>query len=96
MQKLGLISQKKKIDYDSLKDDKIKIITFDIPERERWKRAWLREALATLEFAMLHQSVWIGKNKIPEQFLEDLRDMNLLKYVHILEVSASGTLKEIS
>ena len=96
MQKLGLISQKKKIDYDSLEDNKIKIITFDIPERERWKRAWLREALMFLGFSMLHKSVWVGKNKIPEQFLEDLRDMNLIKYTHILEVSASGTLKEIS
>lgn len=93
-EKLGLINKKKKPEYDSIKDNKVKIITFDIPERERWKRAWLREALSAQNFSMLHQSVWIGKNKIPEQFLEDLRDMNLIKYVHILEVNASGTVKE--
>lgn len=94
-EKLGLINKKKKPEYDSIKDNKVKIITFDIPERERWKRAWLREALTAQEFSMLHQSVWIGKNKIPEQFLVDLRDMNLIKYVHILKVSAFGTVKEL-
>lgn len=96
LEKLGLINQKKKIGYDFSKDNKIKIITFDIPEQERWKRAWLREALLALEFSILHQSVWIGKNQIPERFLEDLRDMNLLKYIHILEVSALGTIKELT
>lgn len=94
-EKLGLINKKKKPEYDSVKDNKVKIITFDIPERERWKRAWLREALVAQEFSMLHQSVWVGKNKIPEQFLEDLRDIKLINYIHILEVSASGTIKEL-
>lgn len=94
-EKLGLINKKKKHEYDSVKDNKVKIITFDIPERERWKRAWLREALSIQNFSMLHQSVWVGKNKIPEQFLEDLHDMNLIKHVHILEVNASGTIKEL-
>lgn len=93
--KLGLINKRKRLEYDSTKDNKVKIITFDIPERERWKRAWLREALTAQNFSMLHQSVWVGKNKIPEQFLEDLRDLNLIKHVHILKVNASGTMKEL-
>lgn len=96
LEKLGVISKKKKITYNSKTDNKLKIIVFDIPERERWKRAWLREALNALEFSMLQQSVWIGKNKVPEQFLEDLRDMRLFDRIHILEVSASGTLRSLS
>lgn len=95
LEKLGFYKRKKETKYDAIKDTKIKIIVFDIPEHERWKRAWLREALTALEFSMLQKSVWIGKNKIPEQFLEDLRDMRLLHHIHILEVSASGTVKEI-
>lgn len=95
-EKLGLINKNKKPEYDSIKDNKVKVITFDIPERERRKRAWLREALTAQGFSMLHQSVWVGKNKIPEQFLVDLRDMELLNYIHILEVSASGTIRKLS
>lgn len=95
LEKLGFYKRKKDTKYDAVKDNKVKIVVFDIPECERWKRAWLREALTVLEFSMLQKSVWMGKNKIPEQFLEDLRDMRLLNRTHILEVSASGTFKEI-
>src|SRR3989344_1717355 len=94
LEKLGILNKKKKIEYESKPDNKIKIIVFDISEYERWKRGWLREALTALEFSMFQKSVWIGKNKIPEQFFEDLREMKLLPHVHVLEVSASGTLRE--
>lgn len=96
LERLGFYKRKKDFKYDRAKDNKVKIIIFDIPERERWKRAWLREALTMLEFSMLQKSVWVGKSKIPEQFLADLRDMRILHFIHILEVSASGTIKEIS
>ena len=49
------------------------IVTFDIPERDRHKRDWLRSALKNLSFRMLQKSVWIGKIKIPEAFFADLR-----------------------
>ncbi|KKT42417.1 CRISPR-associated endonuclease Cas2 [Candidatus Giovannonibacteria bacterium RIFCSPHIGHO2_02_43_13] len=81
--------------YESESDDKTKIIIFDIPEAQRRKRAWLREVLRRLGFKMLQQSVWIGKNKIPEDFLSDLRRYNLLAYIHILEVTKHGTVKEL-
>lgn len=94
--KLGIINnKKKKLEYELKADNKVKIIVFDIPEYERWKRDWLREALAALGFSMFQKSVWIGKNKIPEKFLRDLHEKKLLNYVHVLEVSASGTIKEI-
>jgi len=96
LEKLGILNKKKKIEYESKPDNKIKIIVFDISEYERWKRGWLREALTALEFSMFQKSVWIGKNKIPEQFFEDLREMKLLPCVHVLEVSASGTIRELS
>ena len=69
---------------------------FDIPEKEKWKRVWLREVLGLCGFKMLQRSVWAGKNKIPEEFLADLRNFNMLEYVHIFEVSKKGTLKEIA
>ncbi|KKT40885.1 MAG: Transcriptional regulator, PaaX family [Candidatus Giovannonibacteria bacterium GW2011_GWA2_44_13b] len=90
------VMKEQAINYDTENDGKLKIIVFDVPEKERRKRAWLREALSFLGFKILQQSVWIGKNKIPEQFLFDLRQKNLLPYIHIMEVSRSGTVRELT
>lgn len=97
LEKLNLINKernlpKKKIDYKKESDDKLKIVIFDIPEKERDKRAWLRAVLASLDFSMIQQSVWMGKNKIPEQFLYDLKKYEMLSYVQIFEISKKGTI----
>jgi len=92
-----LVSMKEnKTNYEAEKDDKLKIITFDIPETLKKQRVWLREALRMLGFKMLQKSVWVGKSKIPEQFLFDLRKNNILSCVHIVEVGKSGTMREFA
>ncbi len=91
LEKLGLSKLKKVIDYPIVPENQFKIIIFDISEKEKWKRAWLREALQFLGFTLFQKSVWIGKCKIPESFLTDLKDLNLIDCVHILEIRASGT-----
>lgn len=101
LEKLKLIKEKelfssKSADYEKKEDDKIKIIIFDIPEKERRKRTWLRAALNSMEFNLLQQSVWAGKSKIPEQFLRDLRERKMLDYVQIFEISKKGTISQIS
>jgi DNA-binding PadR family transcriptional regulator len=74
----------------------LKIIAYDIPaEGNQKRRDWLRWALLNMGFTMLQKSVWVGKNKIPEEFLKDLRERQLLPHVQIFEVSKRGTLKEI-
>ena len=70
------------------------IVSFDIPERERKKRDWLRENLMTLGFKMLQRSVWFGKVQIPENFIHDLKDNGILSYVHIFSVSKGGSVAE--
>ncbi len=87
---------KSKINYKKEKDDKIKVVIFDIPEKERHKRAWLRFALVALGFSLLQQSVWIGKNKISEQFMRDLQERGMLSYIQIFEISKKGTIIQIS
>ncbi len=82
------------INYQS-EPDNLKIITFDIPIRENHKRYWLRASLKALGFEMLQKSVWVGKKKIPEDFLKDLRERRMLDYVHIFAVSKTGSLREI-
>ncbi|MDO8752029.1 MAG: CRISPR-associated endonuclease Cas2 [Candidatus Wolfebacteria bacterium] len=80
------------IDYVSEEDNKLRVVIFDIPEQERHRRTWLRASLVALGFSMCQQSVWVGKRKIPRKFLEDLRDRELLAYVHIFEISKQGSL----
>lgn len=71
------------------------IVIFDIPERERVKRTWLRAALHHIGLHMIQRSVWIGKTRIPKKFLEDLRTLRLLDYVEIFAITKAGTLKHI-
>lgn len=70
------------------------IITFDVLEKEKNKREWLRAVLKNFGFRMLQKSVWIGKVKIPTDFIEDLKKLNLLSSVEIFAVSKTGTIKQ--
>ncbi len=81
--------------YLKTKTTQITIISFDIPEKLRRKRNWLREVIRNLGFKMIHQSVWMGKNKIPAEFIEDLENLRILEYVEILEATKSGSLKKL-
>ena len=71
------------------------IISFDIPEEFHSKRDWLREVVKNMGFNMIHQSLWVGKRKIPESFVSDLENMKILEYVEIFEVTKSGTLRKL-
>jgi len=72
------------------------IISFDIPERLRRKRNWLREVIKNLGFEMIHQSVWAGKGKIPLDFITDLENLKILEFVEIFKISKTGSLKQIT
>ena len=80
--------------YVPMMSDEVIIVSFDVPERRRHWRDWLRFQLASLGLQKLQLSVWIGKVKLPEEFLEDLKKFQLLTYVHILSVGKKGTLKD--
>lgn len=82
--------------YNCRESDALIIVSFDIPERERRKRSWLRASLVSLGFNKLQQSVWAGKVKLPEDFIKDLRDYRMLPYIHIFQVSKQGTTKKVS
>ena len=80
--------------YEKIKSPSSIIVSFDIPEKESAKRIWLRSALRNLDYKILHESVWIGGNLLPEDFLEECRKMNLGKYVHIFSVLKKGTIAD--
>ncbi|MBI4159646.1 CRISPR-associated endonuclease Cas2 [Candidatus Wolfebacteria bacterium] len=82
--------------YDKEESGRVTIIIFDVPEAERKKRAWLRSALASLGFTLVQKSVWIGKSKIPKEFLNDLKNLNLIPCVEIFEITRAGSLKQLT
>jgi len=73
----------------------LKIVIFDIPEKEKRKREWLRSILRALHFSMLQKSVWTGKTKIPEELLEDIKRLHLISYVEIFEITRTGSLEKV-
>ncbi|MBI3458974.1 hypothetical protein HY061_01785 [Candidatus Azambacteria bacterium] len=91
------VADNRLIDYSGYKKESNKfcIVIFDIPEQARQKRSWIRFALTSLDFSLLQNSVWIGKNIIPEQFIHDLREKKMLDYVHIFGVGDQGTIKRL-
>jgi hypothetical protein len=72
---------------------RVLIIAFDIPEKNRLKRAWLRSVLKNLGFKIIQQSVWVGRGNLPAIFLDDLEKMGLVEFVEIFEVTKKGTLQ---
>ena len=82
--------------YEKTEDGGPIIISFDIPERLRRKRNWLREVIKNLGFKMIHQSVWVGKGKIPSDFIIDLENLKILEFVEIFKISKTGSLKKMT
>lgn len=68
------------------------VIVFDVPEKRRHERTLLRFELLALEFRRLQQSVWIGCGPLPADFIEYLKDHDLLSCVHVFSVNKKGTI----
>lgn len=81
--------------YECQKSDQFVIVAFDVPEKERWKRGWLRSALKNMGLRFLQQSLWIGKIKLPTNFLDDLEKLRLSNCVEIFAVTKTGTIKQL-
>jgi DNA-binding transcriptional regulator PaaX len=81
--------------YPRKESRRLIIVAFDIPEKERRKRKWLRAVLRELGFRMIQKSVWIGKVILPEEFLHDLHRLRLISYIEIFEIGKTGSLRSI-
>ena len=57
------------------------IVAFDVPERKRSQRDWLRAELKILGFIQLQKSVWFGPAPLPKTFILAVRDIHLLQYI---------------
>lgn len=74
----------------------ITIVAYDIPEKERRKRAWVRMCLVGMGCERIQQSVWVARGAIDEDFIHALRKRDLLGYVHIFVVTKHGTINLIA
>lgn len=68
------------------KDGQEVIVVFDIPEKYKKKRDWLRRELISFGLKPIQKSVLIGKTRFPSSFVDDLEELDLLPYVHIFVI----------
>lgn len=81
--------------YPKISNNTFTIIAFDIPEKEKKKREWLRTALGQLGYKAIQRSVLLGKTKIPQAFLNDLNKLRMIEYVEIFEITKTGSLRHL-
>jgi DNA-binding transcriptional regulator PaaX len=70
------------------------IIVFDIPEKDRKKRGYLRSELLALNFKFLQKSVWTGTGPLPASFIAYLKDLQVLHNIHIFSIKHFGTIEK--
>ena len=69
-------------------DGKWRIFIFDIPERLRKYRDFLRTELSSLGFYQLQKSVWIHPLPIPEKLWSEIVDPGLRPFVRIAVIES--------
>lgn len=84
------------IHFPAPQGDGITVVAFDIPEKERRKRDWIRRCLVEMDFEMLQKSVWVARGGVHEDFAQALRERKLLNAVHIFGVTRQGTITKNS
>lgn len=62
------------------------IVMFDIPEKYKAYREWLRSELISFDFVLVQKSVWFGP-PLPREFVELLDEFKILKYVKFFHAS---------
>jgi DNA-binding transcriptional regulator PaaX len=67
------------------KREKNMIIAFDIPEKYRKKRDWLRIELINLGFSPIQKSVWLGPAPLPQEFIKSLEELKLLPFLKFFQ-----------
>ena len=78
--------------YFSLKEEDEKekeelIIIFDIPEKERRKRDWLRSQLKLFDFEQIQKSVWLGPDRLPKEFFAYLEELGIRGNIKIFRTN---------
>ncbi|OHA88947.1 MAG: hypothetical protein A3C70_00330 [Candidatus Zambryskibacteria bacterium RIFCSPHIGHO2_02_FULL_43_14] len=62
------------------------VLIFDIPEKQKLYREWLRSELVGLGFTMIQKSVWLGP-ALPKEFVEYLNELGLFKHIRFFKTT---------
>lgn len=62
------------------------IVIFDIPEKKKKYREWLRMELVGFGFNLVQKSVWLGP-VLPNEFVEYLNELGLLKHIRFFRAT---------
>ena len=65
---------------------KTTIVIFDIPEKKKRYREWLRSELIGLSFELIQKSVWLGPS-LPKEFIKYLEETKILKFIRFFRAS---------
>ncbi|MFH1346912.1 MAG: hypothetical protein ABIH10_01535 [Spirochaetota bacterium] len=74
--------EKEKVQWDG----KWRIVMFDIPEKNRDGRNWLRWQLISLEYKPIQKSVFMGKSPLAEDLYEEILFRKLNNCVRLMTV----------
>lgn len=77
------IFKRKKI-FEKKWDKKYRVVIFDIPEKKKQSRNWLRDELYELKYQKLQKSVFIGKFPLPEDLIKEIKTKKIDKNVDYL------------
>jgi DNA-binding PadR family transcriptional regulator len=67
-------------------DGKWRIASFDIPEKIKQEREWMRSKLFEAEYKMLQKSVFIGKRPLSEKLYKEILAKKLRDYIRMITV----------
>lgn len=73
-------------------DGILRLVSFDIPEKERPKRKWLRRELIGCGYQPLHKSVFVGTRPLPQDLIKQIDLLRIGHNVHIASIEKSGTI----
>jgi len=65
---------------------KTMIVIFDIPEKKRLYRDWLRNELVDLGYELIQKSVWFGP-PLPKEFIIYLNNKKILQYLKFFKAT---------
>jgi len=67
-------------------DKKYRLVIFDVPEKNRADRNWLRGELYLLQYKQLQESVFISKVSLTEDIIVEIQKRKMNKFVNYLLV----------
>ena len=72
--------------FELVWDGKWRMLMFDIPEKKRKERDWLRYQLLCIDYQPIQKSIFIGKQPIEEGVWENIMERNLNKCIRLITV----------